>query len=151
MPSVTRVVRRAKKGLEQGKLTADQFAAQSSAALDAADAARAAKVPNPRLRGADRIMEVLLAARRNGELDAHGVEMAMWFIRQNPQAVGNLALSVKTREAGSVSSGEYNTVDRIITLMKGSLNPETAVHEILHHLERMMPAPINRPTIARPQ
>lgn len=142
-PSVTRVVRSGKRKLESGKLTPEQFAAQASAALDAADAARAAKGPGQRLRGADRIMEVLLAARRNGELDAEGVEMALWFIRQNPQAVGNLALSVRQarpEEAGA--SGHYDPVSRIVTLMKGSLNTETAVHEILHHVERMMPAPM---------
>jgi hypothetical protein len=36
-------------------------------------------------------------------------------------------------------SGEYNPATRIATLIKGSLNVDTATHEILHHLERVMP------------
>ncbi len=139
-PSVTRTVRSSRTALEAGRMTPEAFAAATSAALDAADAVRRGKTLAARLRGADRITEQLLAARRRGELSPEGVELATWFIRQNPLAVANLGLSIRARIAGEEgASGHYNPVARIVTLMKGSLNPETAVHEILHHLERMMP------------
>lgn len=90
-----------------------------------------------RVRGPEWIEERLMRAARTGELSPDGVALARWLIAQNPAVAEDLAISLK----GGLSavSGNYNQAESLITLMKGSANETTAVHEILHHTERMMP------------
>jgi hypothetical protein len=42
-------------------------------------------------------------------------------------------------EPGAGGKGSYNSATRIAKLFQGEDNPQTAMHEILHHAERMMP------------
>ena len=106
---------------------------------------KAAQVEKPaageRVRGADYIRERLLRARRQGLLSDKGVELALWFIGQNPALVDQLGISISTKAEAGVA-GEYNSIDQIIRLVPQVEQADTAVHEILHHLERMMPSDI---------
>lgn len=40
--------------------------------------------------------------------------------------------------------GSYNSASEIVKLFKGQTNPQTAIHEILHHSERLMPEPVQQ-------
>ena len=91
-----------------------------------------------RVRGADYIRERLLRARRQGQLSEKGVELALWFIGKNPALVDQLGISISTKAEEGVA-GEYNSIDQIIRLIPQAERQDTAIHEILHHLERMMP------------
>lgn len=96
----------------------------------------------PRVRGKHIIKEKLNKAVRSGEFSELGLDIAEWFINQNPALVDDLGISLRTPPEGTSTSGYYKPMARIITLMKHSGNDETAVHEILHHTERMMPEAI---------
>jgi len=95
------------------------------------------------VRGADHIRERLLAAKRRGELSEESVNLAEWFIKQNEGLLDDLGISIKTpKKAGT--AGLYDAFQRIMFLMKDAANDSTIVHEILHHLERMMPAEVQQ-------
>jgi hypothetical protein len=94
-----------------------------------------------RVRGQDIIIEKLRAAKRRGEITGNAVEFAEWFMRKNPNLVQELAVSTINPERPGVA-GEYNPYMKLMTLIKGSTKDATAVHEILHHMERMMPVDV---------
>jgi len=91
-----------------------------------------------RARGADRIMEALLREKRRGNVSAETVDFVEWALKANPNLAENLAISV--RAPGEKSpAGQYDHVRRLMTLFKNRASDTTAVHEMLHHTERMMP------------
>jgi hypothetical protein len=92
-----------------------------------------------RVRGEDIIVERLRRAKRKGELSENAVNLAEWFISQNPALVDQLGISIKEPKQNEVASGFYNPMTRVMTLITHSSNDETVVHEMLHHMERMMP------------
>ena len=97
--------------------------------------------PSERIRGAEIIKEKLLAAKRRKELSPEAVDMALFLIDKNPDLVRDLAISV-TASKRDGRAGGYAPLARLATIFKYTPNNETAVHEILHHLERMMPKDI---------
>lgn len=134
-PSLRRQITALQKQLDQGLLTPEAFAARVELAMLLSERQRDVK---PRERGADYIRQRLLEAKRRGELSQEAVDMAEWFILRNPALVDDLGISIRSsKEDGA--SGSYEPLTRVMTLIKGSGNNETTVHEILHHLERMMP------------
>ena len=90
------------------------------------------------IRGADFIRQKLLEAKRRGQLSEKAVDMAEWFILKNPALVDDLAIGIKARSEFGVG-GMYSALARLMILMKNGGSDNTIVHEILHHLERMMP------------
>lgn len=92
-----------------------------------------------RQRGEDMVLERLHRARRQGDLSENAADMAIWFVRNNPQLVDDLGLSISSR-----GGSRYDRVERIARLMKEGMRDTTPVHEILHHTERMMPADIQK-------
>lgn len=98
-------------------------------------------VPLERKRGAEIIKEKLLAAKRRKELSPEAVDMALFLIDKNPDLVRDLAISVIASKRDGRAGG-YAPLARLATIFKYTPNNETAVHEILHHLERMMPKDI---------
>jgi len=91
-----------------------------------------------RTRGADWLRERLLRARRTGELTEAHVEFALWLIDQNPGLVDTVALSLPTGNEAT-AAGTYNPLASLITIFTSRAKDDTAVHEILHHAERLMP------------
>lgn len=140
-PSLSRGIATLRRMLDTGKITPEQFAARVEALHDQVKNAKEGKALSGRVRGADYIRQKLLEAKRRGDLSEKAVDLAEWFILKNPALVDDLAISLRGKgEDGA--SGNYSSLNRLMTLMKGSSNDETTVHEILHHLERMMPAPM---------
>lgn len=129
--------------LEAGKIGEQDFIAKVNDLQYRLESKRAAKAYEPvkgRERGADYIRERLLQAKRRGEISAEAVDLAEWFIKQNPDLVEELGISIKTPGEGEQGSrGRYMPVTKVMRLFKDKVGDETVVHEILHHLERMMP------------
>jgi hypothetical protein len=94
-----------------------------------------------RVRGGDRVLSALLDARREGVIDPDSVDFMTWALKGNPSLADGLAISILTPKKGS-PSGDYEPVTRVMTLFKNRASDTTAVHELLHHTERMMPEDI---------
>lgn len=90
-----------------------------------------------RLRGPAIIRERLMMAVRRGDVPREQLDLAEWFLKGNEHLFDSLAISVRTPTLQR--SGEYNPLARLMVLMKGTARTDTAVHEMLHHLERLMP------------
>jgi hypothetical protein len=139
-PSLRVGLKKAKKDYDAGVLTGDQLAETTGNLLLKTQKER---IVQPRKRGADYIRERLMNARRTGAISQEGVDLAEWFIRQNPLLVDDLGISIRGQPLTEIGTGGfYNPVSRIITLFKGAGDSQTATHEILHHLERLMPSNI---------
>ena len=90
-----------------------------------------------RKRGKAWVLSRLNAELSNGNVSEELVAFTTWLLDQNPALAADLGLSI--REGGeNAPAGLYNPAGRIISLFAGA-NNGTAVHEILHHSERMMP------------
>ena len=116
-------------------------------------------------RGADEAIRKIISAKIKGQITPESADFAVWFITNNPHAANDLALSIRLpTKARSFegASGYYRSVNRLATILldrspydvtrtdafprkrkdKTSYAPnkfDTIVHEILHHMERMMP------------
>jgi hypothetical protein len=91
-----------------------------------------------RSRGPDWVRSRILAFKSQGVIDEAGADLVDWFIQQNPRIADDLGVSV-TKGGGGIVGGEYTPASRIITLFKEGGDELTAVHEVLHHTERMLP------------
>jgi hypothetical protein len=139
-PSLRTELKKAKQDYDDGVLTGDQLAETTGNLLLKTQKQR---IVQPRKRGADYIRERLMNARRNGFISQEGIDIAEWFIRQNPLLVEDLGISILSQpKAMKGTAGFYNSISRVINLFKGAGDSQTATHEILHHLERLMPANI---------
>ena len=143
MPSLRRTIDRLNKALEAGQMTPEQHSAAVQEERELDKIRQSDKPINPRARGARIIREKLLAAARRGDLTEGDVDFAEWFIMQNPALVNEVGISVKKgNEYQKNVAGFYNDIGKIINLIKKSGSDSTTVHEILHHMERMMPTEV---------
>ncbi len=129
--------------LEAGKISEALFISQVEslhAQMEIAAESRRYEPTNGRARGADFLRQKLLEAKRRGDISEQAADMAEWFILKNPALVEDLGIGIRTPSENQNASGNYNPLNRVMTLFKESASDTTAVHEILHHLERMMPA-----------
>ena len=140
-PSLKRKVKDLNRQRQQGKISDERFVNEVDWAVKQDQKSRHEKAPRERVRGADFIRQKLLEAKRRGELSEEAVDLAEWFILQNEALVDDLGIAIKTPKEGG-TAGTYNAFTRIMALMKEAGNDATIVHEILHHLERMMPADV---------
>lgn len=116
--------------LGDGAITDEQFAQGAQAVIEQV----AQRKVN---RGPDWVQERLIRAKRKGELEADTVDLALWALSKNPAMATDLAIMVSdTKEP---AAGDYNPVSETMRIFKSTASETTAVHEILHHTERMMP------------
>jgi hypothetical protein len=140
-PSVTRRAKTLSRAREQGKISDMEFVIGVNGAIEAAENAKMQKDRPERQRGADFIRQKLLEAKRRGDLSEEASDLAEWFVLNNPALVDDLGISIRMKKAEG-TAGQYIPFSRIMVLMKGAANDQTPVHEILHHLERMMPTDV---------
>lgn len=142
LPSYKRGVENLRKRWDKGEITAEEFANRVDMLARQIESAEYQKEFGNqfkgRERGADFIRQRLLEAKRRGELSDEAVDFAEWFILRNPALVDDLGISIRTPKEEGVG-GMYSEMARVMYLMKERGNDQTIVHEILHHLERMMP------------
>jgi len=101
------------------------------------------RIMTERARGADIIREKLINARRTESIDTETVDFALWALDKNPNIADKLGIGVVTKETGN-AAGDYNPAAMVMRVFKGKADSGTAVHEILHHSERMMPSEIQQ-------
>ena len=102
-------------------------------------AERAAPPPPPSPRGRRQVRRALERGIAEGTLDKDGASLALWALDRNENLARGLRVEVAQPEPGAGGKGSYNSATRIAKLFQGEDNPQTAMHEILHHAERMMP------------
>lgn len=133
-PSLRNEIKRLKNLFDKGRISSDIVANQIGRLLEDTKKERTfAK----RQRGSNILLEKMNRAVRRGELDQEAVDFATWFIGKNPNIADDVAISIK-KAGENTPSASYDSMARLVTLFKGSGNTESAVHEILHHSERMM-------------
>jgi hypothetical protein len=146
VPSLSRGVTKLKKLWADGKIDAKEFAYEVASYSDFIEDAKNWKrwedIGKPKVRGPDRIREELLKQKRLGRLSVEEVNFAEWFIQRNENLLGDLGIAVKKPSEKIRSSGFYDVLPRVMYLIKDRADDGTTVHEIMHHLERMMPQDI---------
>jgi hypothetical protein len=142
-PSLIRTLKTYNRQRNAGKMSEDMYIMMSDAAIRADEERRLKEDPKDRERGYLHIQEKLSAAVRRGELPREGYDLANWFMRQNEDLVTDLGISIKGKGPAG-SGGFYNAMSRVFTLIKEGGSDLTATHEILHHLERMMPTKVQQ-------
>ena len=136
--SFTREFDRLTKVLNDGRITPEQYATRVQMARRNALLEKKQADIKARVRGLNFIIEKMRNAARRGLIPQESVELTEWFIKQNPDLVSDLGISISKSEERNVS-GQYMPGPRIAKLISGATKRDTAVHEILHHLEKMMP------------
>lgn len=96
----------------------------------------------------ERVLATLRAAEISGEYSKEGAQLAQWMIRQYPRLATTLSMDLQRGSEGT-PAGNYNVPSRLVTLFSdyvaqngeavSSTDVITAVHEIMHHTERMLP------------
>ena len=142
VPSLSRGVRKLLKRWQTGKINDADLAAEIADLSEYVNRMKDGRnyrvAQKGRARGADRIMEVLLREKRKGNVSAETVDFVSWVLKGNPNLAEDLAISMRvTKQEGVL--GQYDDVLRLMTLFKNRASDTTAVHEMLHHTERMMP------------
>jgi hypothetical protein len=145
--SALTTLRRLSKRLDAGEITDAEFRLGAQNLLtkleDKRDGQLDRKADRTRVRGDLYIRERLLRAERQGDITHAGSQFAQWLLDKNPAIADDLGIGVRGAKDGEGgTAGMYNSINRVVTLISGNTNDGTAVHEILHHTERMMPADI---------
>ena len=95
----------------------------------------------------EKVLATLRAAEISGVYSKEGAQLATWLIRQYPHLASELNIQL-SRGSDETPAGNYNVPDRLITLFSDfardgrvvtNSDLSTATHEIMHHMERMMP------------
>ena len=139
-PSFKRAVSGLNNYRNKGMLTDEEFALRVAEELEADNDRKSNVITPTRKRGILHIKARMNAEANRGTISKEAVDLAEWFMNQNPSLVDDLGISIKAKELGT--GGFYSSMARVMTLMKYGGNEETPVHEILHHTERMMPTDI---------
>lgn len=135
--------------LEQGKITEAEYrlgVQQVIGALERRNEVQQARREETDLRrGADWIVSQLRRGLADEKIPRKAVDFAQWLLQQNPQLADGLAISVVApKSKDSQVAGDYNPALQVMRLIIGQSDDDTAVHEILHHTERMMPAEVRQ-------
>jgi len=142
VPSLSRNVRKILKGWRAGKIGDADLAAEIADLAEYVDRMKDGRnyrvAQKGRARGADRIMEVLFREKRKGNVSDETLDFMLWALKGNPNLAEGLAISTLTTKKEGVA-GQYDDARRLIKLFKNRASDTTAVHEMLHHTERMMP------------
>ena len=142
-PSLVRTLKTYNRQRRAGKMSEEMYIMMSDAAIRADQERKSKEEPKDRERGYLHIQEKLSAAVRRGDLSREAYDLANWFMLQNEGLVADLGVSIKGKGPEG-AGGFYNSLSRVITLIKDGGSDLTATHEILHHLERMMPTKVRQ-------
>jgi len=142
-PSLIRKLKTYNRQRKAGKMSDEMYVLMTDAAIQEDYENDLLNPAKPRQRGYLHIQERLSAAVRRGDITREAYDLANWFMQQNEALVDDLGISIKANKREG-TGGFYNNLARIFTLIKEGSSDLTTVHEILHHLERMMPLKIQQ-------
>ena len=142
-PSLIRKLKTYNRQRKNGKMSDEMYVLMTDAAIQEDYENDLLNPAKPRQRGYLHIQERLSAAVRRGDITREAYDLANWFMQQNEALVDDLGISIKANKREG-TGGFYNNLARIFTLIKEGSSDLTTVHEILHHLERMMPLKIQQ-------
>ena len=130
---ISKILRLAEKTKEDSKVTVEKI----NEAIAQEKERNAYKEFPAKVRGPDYVREKLYEARRKGWLSKDAVDLALWFLNKNPSLANDLAISIR-KPGEDTPSGFYDSVRSLMRVFKGS-DTLTTLHEMMHHMERMMP------------
>jgi site-specific DNA-cytosine methylase len=142
-PSFKRKVAKLNKDHQNGKITTGQMINEIDWALKQSEDARLSKGIPQKKRGYLELVNRLSEAAKNGDISKESFDLATWFMRNNESLVDDLGVSIRGKGDAGVG-GQYVKFSRVMRLIKGGGSNLTVVHEILHHLERMMPVNVQQ-------
>jgi hypothetical protein len=173
-PDLTEAIAHNQRGINKldalykdGKITPEQYAEAmlkiNESIRERADRSRSNK---SKQRGFGRVVTALEDAKKAGRISPETADFAIWFLIQNPALADDLAIKIalpktkREKEATEGTAGNYNPIAKIVRLVTrkaptpfeaeteteryAATKEDTAVHEILHHLERMLPVQVRR-------
>ena len=127
---------------DKGKITSEAAVDKVQAIYDHSEELRLLKREKAATKNRDRgywsIISRMAQEVKRGTLDQKTFDIMKWFLDKNKSLADDIAISIKTSK-DEASKGIYYPGSRVVTLFKGHADNHTAVHEVLHHLERMMP------------
>jgi len=141
--SLKRTIKTLNRMRKDGRITDEQFVERADAAIAADEEQRLAEEPSERKRGFLHIQTRLNQAVLAGDMSREARDLATWFMVNNEDLVSDLGVSIIGKGKPG-QGGQYNAYKRIMTVIKNGGSDLTTVHEILHHLERMMPTKIQQ-------
>jgi hypothetical protein len=131
-------LKKARKLKEANKINDAQFEGQISDVISLLEQAKERGRYRGKVRGPNWIRAKLRIGVHNGTISDGEARFVEWLLDQNPNLAHDLAIRITTKE-GKGAAGQYSADGRLMTLFASNMNEGTAVHEILHHTERMMP------------
>jgi hypothetical protein len=131
-------LKKARKLKEANKINDAQFEGQISDVISLLEQAKERGKYKGKVRGPNWIRAKLRTGVHNGTISEGEARFVEWLLDQNPNLAHDLAIRITTKE-GKGAAGQYSADGRLMTLFASNMNEGTAVHEILHHTERMMP------------
>jgi len=131
-------LKKARKLKEANKINDAQFEGQISDVISLLEQAKERGRYRGKVRGPNWIRAKLRIGVHNGTISDGEARFVEWLLDQNPNLAHDLAIRITTKEGKGVA-GQYATDGRLMTLFSSNMDEGTAVHEILHHTERMMP------------
>ena len=141
--SLKRTIKTLNRMRKDGRITDEQFVERADAAIAADEEQRLAEEPNERKRGFLHIQTRLNQAVDAKEISREARDLATWFMVNNEDLVSDLGISIIGKGKPG-QGGQYDAYKRIMTIIKNGGSDLTTVHEILHHLERMMPTKVQQ-------
>jgi hypothetical protein len=141
---------------KEGKLSVEQFADQMLNLQTRIDTAAEAKrnAVYQRQRGYGRVVKAIEDAKKQGRISPDTADFALWFLAKNPAIAANLGIKIaipeskKAQEEMEATKGFYVPFEELVRIIT-NIDRDTgkyvdtkfdiAVHEILHHAERMLP------------
>lgn len=94
-------------------------------------------------RGPDWVKAKVERAVADGDLSRGEADFVHWLIEKNPAVARDLAISIQSAK-DDVTGGKYNPAGRLMRLFTGSTDRMTAIHEMMHHVERMLPSDVRQ-------
>jgi hypothetical protein len=136
------------KKLESGTMDEQSYIEGTKLLNDALQKRPGKVTPDDLVRGKDHVTSRLLASlspTAQVQLQEPTVRFAEWLLYNNPHLANELGISIIGKSGKGYQAGKYTTdtgdnlIDRVATIFANGANKTTAVHEILHHTEQMMP------------
>lgn len=147
---MNRQIDKLNKAVEEGRMTDAEFRLavkeMRQKLKEVNDDKKVDSYSKERRNGADWIIAKLRRGVADGKIPRGEADFAEWALNQNPRIADRLTISV-TEADGKSARGEYFPYLQMIKLYASNLSEDqgdhgTAVHEILHHAERMMPVDV---------